>query len=47
MYLKQDSLQFMPLVIATGTMTLILFYRHRSNIGRLLRGEESKIGKSS
>jgi glycerol-3-phosphate acyltransferase PlsY len=47
MYLKQDSLQFMPLVIATGTMTLILFYRHRSNIARLLRGEESKIGKSS
>ncbi|MGD8783168.1 MAG: glycerol-3-phosphate 1-O-acyltransferase PlsY, partial [Thioalkalispiraceae bacterium] len=36
MYLKQDSLQFMPLVIATGTMTLILFYRHRSNIARLL-----------
>jgi glycerol-3-phosphate acyltransferase PlsY len=46
-YLERYSLQYMPLVIATGTMTAILFYRHRGNIVRLVRGEEEKIGKSS
>jgi acyl phosphate:glycerol-3-phosphate acyltransferase len=30
-------------VVVTGLMTTILFWRHRSNIGRLLRGEESLI----
>jgi acyl phosphate:glycerol-3-phosphate acyltransferase len=29
-----------PLVIATGTMTLLLLYRHKSNIQRLLAGQE-------
>jgi glycerol-3-phosphate acyltransferase PlsY len=47
LYLKLDNQQYMPLIISTGIMTAILFYRHRSNIVRLLRGEESKIGKSS
>ena len=46
-YLNQYSDQYLPLVIATGVMTAILFWRHRSNIKRLLSGEESKIGKSS
>lgn len=32
------------LTIASIIMTVILIWRHRSNIGRLLRGEESKIG---
>lgn len=30
-------------VMVTGLMTAILFWRHRSNIGRLIRGEESLI----
>jgi glycerol-3-phosphate acyltransferase PlsY len=34
-----------PLIIATALMTLILFWRHRSNIQNLLSGKESKIGK--
>lgn len=36
-----------PLIISTAVMTLILFWRHRSNIQNLLSGKESKIGKSS
>ena len=35
------------LIIATAVMTLLLFWRHRSNIQRLLSGEESVIGKKS
>jgi glycerol-3-phosphate acyltransferase PlsY len=34
-----------PLIISTSVMTLILFWRHRSNISRLLKGEEGKVGK--
>ena len=30
-------------VVVTALMTAILFWRHRSNIGRLIRGEESLI----
>ncbi|UQB41649.1 glycerol-3-phosphate 1-O-acyltransferase PlsY [Thiomicrospira microaerophila] len=30
-------------VLVTALMTTVLFWRHRSNIGRLLRGEESLI----
>ena len=33
------------LVIASAIMGAILFWRHRSNIQRILRGEESKIGR--
>ncbi|MEJ2361636.1 MAG: glycerol-3-phosphate 1-O-acyltransferase PlsY [Gammaproteobacteria bacterium] len=36
-----------PLIIATALMTLILFWRHRSNIQNLLTGKEGRIGKSS
>lgn len=36
-----------PLIIATAAMTLILFWRHRSNIQNLLSGKEGRIGKSS
>jgi glycerol-3-phosphate acyltransferase PlsY len=36
-----------PLIITTALMTLILFWRHRSNIQNLLSGKEGKIGKSS
>jgi glycerol-3-phosphate acyltransferase PlsY len=33
------------LIVITAVMTLILFWRHRSNIQRLLSGEEGVIGK--
>jgi glycerol-3-phosphate acyltransferase PlsY len=35
------------LIVTTAVMTAILFWRHRSNIQRLLSGEESVIGKKS
>jgi glycerol-3-phosphate acyltransferase PlsY len=35
------------LVIITAVMTLLLFWRHRSNIQRLLSGQEGVIGKKS
>lgn len=47
LYLKQTNEQVIPLVIATAAITAILFWRHKSNIQRLLSGEEGKIGKSS
>jgi glycerol-3-phosphate acyltransferase PlsY len=28
-----------------GVMSAVILWRHRENIGRLLRGEESKIGQ--
>jgi len=33
------------LIIATGIMTLLLLWRHRSNIQKLLAGTETKIGR--
>lgn len=33
------------LIVTTAVMTMILFWRHRSNIQRLLRGEEGLISK--
>ncbi|MCW9023341.1 MAG: glycerol-3-phosphate 1-O-acyltransferase PlsY [Gammaproteobacteria bacterium] len=36
-----------PLIISTAIMTAILYWRHRSNIKRLLSGEEELIGKKS
>lgn len=36
----------LPLIATTIVMTVILFWRHRSNISRLLSGEEGKVGKS-
>ena len=35
----------MELIATTAVMTVILFWRHRTNIQRLLSGEESLIGK--
>lgn len=35
------------LIIATVAMVVLSFWRHRSNIRRLLKGEESLIGKKS
>ena len=38
-------LQSPPLLIASILITVVLYWRHRSNIQRLLSGEESLIGK--
>ena len=35
------------LIITTALMTVILYWRHRSNIMRLIKGAEGSIGKSS
>lgn len=37
-------MEVMPLLIFVATMAALVIYRHRSNMGRLLRGQESKIG---
>lgn len=36
-----------PLIVTTIIMVIILFWRHKSNIQKLLSGNESSIGKSS
>jgi len=36
----------LELIVTTAVMTLILFWRHRSNIQRLLSGEEGLISKN-
>jgi glycerol-3-phosphate acyltransferase PlsY len=33
-------------VLASGIMSLLLIWRHKSNIQNLLSGKETKIGKS-
>jgi glycerol-3-phosphate acyltransferase PlsY len=33
-----------PLLAATGLITTMVFWKHRSNIGRILRGVEPKVG---
>jgi glycerol-3-phosphate acyltransferase PlsY len=35
------------LVVGAIVMTAVLFWRHKENIGRILRGEESKIGQKA
>jgi acyl phosphate:glycerol-3-phosphate acyltransferase len=35
------------IMLAVGVMALLLFYRHRQNIGKLLAGKESKIGSKA
>jgi len=42
-FLLPDSL---PLILTTSIMVIILFWRHKSNIQKLLSGSESSIGKS-
>ena len=34
-----------PITAAVGIMALLLIVRHHANIGRILRGEESKLGR--
>jgi len=33
-----------PLLAVTGLIALMVFWKHRDNIGRIIRGEEPKIG---
>lgn len=33
-----------PLLGATGLIAIMVFWKHRSNIGRIIRGEEPKVG---
>jgi glycerol-3-phosphate acyltransferase PlsY len=35
------------IMLSVGVMALLLFYRHRQNIGKLLAGKESKIGSKT
>jgi glycerol-3-phosphate acyltransferase PlsY len=35
------------IMLAVGVMVLLLFYRHRQNIGNLLAGKESRIGSKA
>ena len=37
--------QSTPLAAAMGVMTVLLYWRHRENIRRILKGEEKKIGR--
>ena len=37
--------QSMALTVAMGVMTVLLYWRHRENIRRILSGEEKKIGR--
>jgi acyl phosphate:glycerol-3-phosphate acyltransferase len=34
-----------PLFVASLAMSAVLAWRHQANIGKLLRGEESRIGE--
>jgi glycerol-3-phosphate acyltransferase PlsY len=36
-----------PLLAVTGLITAMVFWKHRSNIGRIIRGEEPKIGTTT
>jgi len=35
------------LLAVTGFITCMVFWKHRSNIGRIIRGEEPKIGNAT
>ena len=36
-----------PLLILTVFLTVLIFFKHMENIGRLLKGEESRIGQKN
>ncbi|MFT3717565.1 glycerol-3-phosphate 1-O-acyltransferase PlsY [Pseudorhodoferax sp.] len=47
-YLFGDGLAWYAdrrIAVALGVMALLLFWRHRENIGRLVQGRESKLGQ--
>lgn len=33
-------------LLATSLVTIVIFWRHRENIGRIIRGEETKLGEA-
>jgi glycerol-3-phosphate acyltransferase PlsY len=35
-----------PLVALFGVLTILLYIRHGTNIGRLMKGQETRIGQS-
>ncbi|MFT5287527.1 MAG: glycerol-3-phosphate acyltransferase PlsY [Planctomycetota bacterium] len=37
----------LEVALATGALAILILWRHRANMGRMLRGEESRIGKKS
>jgi len=43
--LSTRSMAALPLVVATVALALLVVVRHHSNIGRILRGEEPRIGR--
>jgi glycerol-3-phosphate acyltransferase PlsY len=45
LFLQQGSLS--PLVLVAATIAAFVFWTHRENIGRLRRGEERRVGRSS
>jgi len=36
-----------PILVVTGLITLMVFWKHRSNIGRMIRNEEPRMGSTS
>jgi len=36
-----------PILVVTALIMLMVFWKHRANIGRIVRGEEPKIGSTS
>jgi glycerol-3-phosphate acyltransferase PlsY len=36
-----------PLLAVTGLISIMVFWKHRSNIGRIVRGKEPKIGSAA
>ena len=47
LFLSARSGTGIPLMIATTALALLVVFRHRANIGRILRGEEPRIGRKS
>ena len=42
-YPAQNGLDKLPLLVMTGVIGLFVVYKHKSNIGRLLKGTENKF----
>ena len=36
-----------PLLVITGIIACMVYWKHRTNIGRIIRGEEPKIGSAT
>lgn len=40
-------MNYIPVAMMSAAMAIIIYIRHKENIGRILKGTESKIGKKS